>query len=38
MIDKMINKAHNFTLFSFERLYHEITTRMNFIRALSRKI
>ena len=38
MINKMIKKAHNFILLSFKRLHHKMTTRMNFIRALLRKI
>ena len=38
MIDKVTEKAHDFALFLSEHLYHEITTRMNLIRATSRKI
>ena len=38
MIDKMIEKAHDFALFSSERFYHEITTQVNFIQVSSRKI
>ena len=38
MIDKMTEKAHSFFLSSSKRLHHEMTTRMNFIRDLSRKI
>ena len=38
IIDKIIKKAHNFVLSSFERLHHKMTTQMNFIRVLSRKI
>ena len=38
MIDKIIKKAHNFSLSSSKRLHHEVTTRMNFIRDLSWKI
>ena len=38
MINKMTERTHNFVLSSFERLHHEITTRINFIRASSRKI
>ena len=37
MINKTIEKVYNFTLFSFERFHHEVTTRVNFIRASSRK-
>ena len=38
MIDKIIKKAYDFVLFSSERLHHEITTQVNFIRISSRKI
>ena len=38
MIDKMTKKIHSFVLLSLKRLHHEMTTRMNFIRVLSRKI
>ena len=34
----MTEKAHNFILSSFERFYQKMTTRMNFIRVLLRKI
>ena len=38
MIDKMTEKTHNFTLSSPERLHHEVTTRVSFIRVSSQKI
>ena len=38
MIDKIMKKAHNLFLSSSKRLHHEVTTRMNFIHDLSRKI
>ena len=38
MIDKVIEKAHDFALLSSKRSHHEIITRINFIRATSRKI
>ena len=36
--DKVTKKAHNFVLFSLKRLCYEVTTRVNFIRVLSRRI
>ena len=36
MIDKITEKTHDFALLSSKRLYHEITTRINFIRISSR--
>ena len=38
MIDKIIKKTHNFFLSSSKRLHHKMTTWINFIRDLSRKI
>ena len=38
MIDKITEKTHNFSLSSSKRLHHEVTTQINFIRDLSRKI
>ena len=38
IIDKMTEKAHSFFLSSLKCLHHEMTTRINFIRDLSRKI
>ena len=38
MINKIIEKTHSFILFSLERFYHEVITRISFIRILSRKI
>ena len=37
MIDKIIEKAYNFTLFSFERFRYEMTIRINLARVLLRK-
>ena len=38
MINKIIKKTHSFFLSSSKCLHHKMTTRMNFIRDLSRKI
>ena len=38
MINKIIKKIYNFALLLFERLHYKITTRINFIHVLSRKI
>ena len=38
MINKIMKKTYNFFLSSLKRLHHEVITRMNFIRDLSRKI
>ena len=38
MINKMTEKIHNFALSPLECLHHEVTTRVSFIRASSRKI